>query len=89
MWSIKTDNDANYTEEIKADINSKPNVKFILNDSDTKGYFTIDRLYNSVDLKNHSIFICGPDTMRESYIKQLMEKGVSIRDIHYEEFSFR
>ncbi len=27
--------------------------------------------------------------MRESYIKQLLKKGVSIRDIHFKEFSFR
>ena len=45
--------------------------------------------YNSQTIKDHSIFICGAEVMRESYIKQLLEKGISINDIHYEEFSFR
>ncbi len=89
VWSVKKKEDANYNDEIEAEVTQKSNVKFALNDSDTKGQFTIDRLYHSVDLKNHSIFICGPEAMRESYIKQLLQKGVSIRDIHYEEFSFR
>ena len=53
------------------------------------GHFAIDKMYHSIDLKDHSIFICGPEIMRESYIKQLLQKGVSIHDIHYEEFSFR
>ncbi len=89
VWSVKKKEDANYNDEIEAEVSQKSNVKFVLNDSDTKGQFTIDRLYHSVDLKNQSIFICGPEAMRESYIKQLLQKGVSIRDIHYEEFSFR
>ncbi len=89
VWSIKTLKEANYKEEIETVVSDKPNVKFIINNSDTKGYFTIDKMYKSIDLKNYSIFICGPEVMRESYIKQLLQKGVSIRDIHYEEFSFR
>jgi predicted ferric reductase len=46
-------------------------------------------MYKSATIKNHSIFICGPEALRESHIKQLLQKGVSIKDIHYEEFSFR
>ena len=89
VWSVKSEKEANYKEEIESVVSDKSNIKFILNDTDTKGYFTIDRLYQSINLKDHSIFICGPEVMRESYIKQLLQKGVSIRDIHFEEFSFR
>jgi len=89
VWSIKTLKEANYKEEIETVVSDKPNVKFVINDTDTKGFFTIDKMYKSIDLKDHSIFICGPEVMRESYIKQLLQKGVSIQDIHYEEFSFR
>lgn len=89
VWSVRTASDANYQEEIEAVTAEKAFVKYILNDSEKKGQFTIDKLYQSADLKGHSIFICGPEQMRESYIKQLLQKGVSIRDIHYEEFSFR
>ena len=89
VWSVRTANDANYREEIEAVTTEKAFLKYILNDSETQGQFTIEKLYQSADLKDQSIFICGPDVMRESYIRQLLEKGVSIRDIHYEEFSFR
>lgn len=89
VWSVKRLSEANYKEEIEDNAAKNPNLKFILNDTETKGLFTIDQLYKSVDLKNTSIFICGPEVMRESYIKQLLQKGVSIKDIHFEEFSFR
>lgn len=89
VWGINALKEANYKEEIEQDVASKSNIDFILNDSDTKGHFSIDKIYQSIDLKDHSVFICGPEVMRESYIKQLLQKGVSIRDIHYEEFSFR
>ncbi len=89
VWSVKTLKEANYRKEIESVLSDKPNVRFTLNDSDTKGHFTIDRIYRSVELQDQSIFICGPELLRESYIKQLLQKGVSIRDIHYEEFSFR
>ncbi len=89
IWSVKTKKEANYQDEIVAEANNNDNINYVLNNSSTDGYFTIDKLYKSVDLTEHSIFICGPEVMRESYIKQLLQKGVSIRDIHYEEFSFR
>ncbi|MFK5857163.1 MAG: ferric reductase-like transmembrane domain-containing protein [Bacteroidota bacterium] len=89
VWSVKTKGEANYQDEIVSETKQNDNINYILNDSSTDGYFTVDKLYKSVDLAEHSIFICGPEVMRESYIEQLLQKGVSIRDIHYEEFSFR
>jgi len=89
VWSVRTIAQANYKEEIKNIVAQKSNIKFELSDSETHGYFTIDKLYTSNQLKDHSVFICGPEVMRESYIDELLQKGVSINDIHYEEFSFR
>ena len=89
VWSVNSVDQANYKNEIKKAVSGKPMVKFVLWDTDTKGHFAIEKMYKSATIKDHSIFICGPDVMRESYIKQLLQKGVSIRDIHYEEFSFR
>ncbi len=89
VWSVGSIDQANYKDEIENIAAQNQNIQFVLWDSETKGYFTIDKMYKSATIKNHSIFICGPDTMRESYIKQLLQKGVSIKDIHYEEFSFR
>lgn len=89
VWSVKSFDQANYKNEIESIVKQNPNINFNLWDSETKGYFSIDKMYRTATIKSHSIFICGPEVMRESYIKQLLQKGVSIRDIHYEEFSFR
>ncbi len=89
VWSVKSIDEANYKDETENISSQNPNLNFVLWDSETKGYFTMGKLYKSSTLGNKSIFICGPEIMRESYIKQLLEKGVSINDIHYEEFSFR
>jgi len=89
VWSVNSADQANYKDEIEKSVSGKPKVNFVLWDTDTKGHFAIEKMYKSATIKEHSVFICGPDVMRESYIKQLLQKGVSIRDIHYEEFSFR
>lgn len=89
VWSVKSKEEANYQEEIEEIASEKQNLKFVLWDSKTKGHFSIGDRYNSQTIKDHSVFICGAEVMRESYIKQLLEKGISINDIHYEEFSFR
>ena len=89
IWSVKAKDQANYKEEIEAAISNKPFINFILWDSESKGYFTIDKIFNTHNIKNHSVLICGSEVMRESYIKQLLEKGLSLSEIQYEEFSFR
>ena len=89
VWSVRSIEQANYKDEIDCVAAEKANINFVLWDSDAKGFFTIDRMYKSATIENHSILICGPEVMRESHIRQLLEKGVSIKDIHYEEFSFR
>jgi predicted ferric reductase len=89
VWSVNSIDQANYKDEIENISEKKPNINFVLWDSETKAYFSIDKMYKSTTIMNHSIFICGPEVMRESYIRQLLEKGVSIKNIHYEEFSFR
>lgn len=89
IWSVNSINQANYKDEIENICQNNANINFVLWDSETKGYFNIDKMYKSTTIKDHSIFICGPEIMRETYIKQLLYKGVSIKNIHYEEFSFR
>ncbi len=89
VWSVKTIGQASYKEEIENIAAKKPTLNFVLSDTENQGLFSIDKMYKSVELKNTSILICGPEAMRESYIKQLLQKGVSINDIHFEEFSFR
>ena len=89
VWSVGTVEEANYKEEVEQIAAEKGNIQFVLWDTATKGYFTIDQQFTSSSLRDHSVFICGPEKMRESYIDQLLEKGVAMEDIHYEEFGFR
>lgn len=89
VWSVNSLDEANYKNEIEQAVAKNSRLKFVIWNSDEKGFFSIDKLYDSSTIKNHSVFICGAEVMRESYIKQLNEKGISIKDIHYEEFSFR
>ncbi len=89
VWCVKSASQANYKDEIEEVTKNKPNIDFYLWDSGEKGFFSVGQLFDSRKIKGHSVFICGPESMRESYIRQLLEKGVPIRDIHYEEFSFR
>jgi predicted ferric reductase len=89
LWSVQSVEQANYKKEIEDIAAQKKNINFVLWDTDTKGYFSINKKYKSTTIKGKSIFICGPEAMREDYIKQLLEKGVLLQDVHYEEFSFR
>ena len=89
VWSVKTEEQANYKDEIESIVAQNKRVRFVLWDSDTKGYFSIDKMYDSSAIKDHSVYICGPEAMRENQIKQLLEKGLNFGQIHYEEFSFR
>ena len=89
VWSASSKDQANYKTEIEEATKLNPNFKFVAWDSEKQNHFHIEKLYKTEMLKEHSIYVCGPEVMRESYIKQLLQKGVSIGDIHYEEFSFR
>ena len=89
VWCVKTLDDAPYREEIERIAAEKENITFIMQDSAAKGRYRIEHHFDSTELKDYAVFICGSEHMREDFIKQLLGKGVSIDDIHYEEFSFR
>ena len=43
---------------------------------------------NIPDLRNHDVYVCGPDRMAESVVDALREGGVPRRQIHHESFEF-
>lgn len=51
VWSVKTIEQANYKEEIENIADKKPNLNFVLSDTENQGHFSIDKMYQSVDLK--------------------------------------
>jgi ferredoxin-NADP reductase len=43
---------------------------------------------NIPDLRNHDVYVCGPDRMAESVVAALREAEVPRRQIHHESFEF-
>ncbi|MCP4294786.1 MAG: hypothetical protein GY786_04190 [Proteobacteria bacterium] len=88
-WVVRSNEVSNHAAEIEKQKEEQQNVTTTIHNSDKEGLFHIGSKYISKDLEDRSIFICGPVMMRESLISQLLEKGVSIKNIHWEEFAFR
>lgn len=89
IWSVRGEEALNYRHEINTAIQRNASLEVVTHRSDTGGNFLIGSAFTSLSLRERSVFICGPEAMRESCITQLLEKGVATRDIHCEEFKFR
>ena len=63
-------------------------LHYIPHSSDSQGYLTPEVIADRVgDLKNKVFLICGPKTMMDSLLEQLMEAGVPFEEIFVEDFS--
>lgn len=88
FWCVKNIGEAVYLPELKSLAKDNPNFEFMIWSSDDKGYLTVDELGVS-DFENNAYLLCGPQTLKESVMKQLKTKGVKKDRIYDEEFSFR
>ncbi len=88
FWCVNSESDAVYTNELVNLAENNPNFYYSYWASNNTGYLTIDKL-NITDLESKAFFICGPEALKKSIIKQLKEKGVKMTDIYDEEFTFR
>lgn len=84
IWSIKEKSEAIFKEEILKDLPS--NIEFILHNVNEKGFFKFENYKNKIK-KDILLYICGPEVMRESIIKDAKKLGVE--KINFEEFNFR
>jgi predicted ferric reductase len=89
VWSVNEADEAFRHEEIEALTRGKPNVEYERHIVAKDGFLEISERHVRDDPNDYSVFICGPVAMRESFIEQLVTFGISHRDIHFEEFSFR
>lgn len=48
----------------------------------------LDPLLRKKEIKNTAVYVCGPDLMRKSVIKDLKSSGIVSKNIHWEKFSF-
>lgn len=87
-WGVKNEAEAVYKYELEEIAKDNPNFDYSIWPSDEKGHMAIDGL-EIENLDNKAFFICGPEALKKSLMKQLLSKGVKMEDIYDEEFAFR
>jgi len=88
FWCVNSESEASNKAELVALADNNPNFEFVLWCSNDKGYLNADGLGIS-DFKKYAYLICGPEALKQSFMKQLKIRGVNKNDIYDEEFSFR
>jgi predicted ferric reductase len=88
-WSVREKSEAVYDQELRTLEGKNSSFRYHLWLTDEQGFLTVNELGERDDLLNCDFLICGPAEMRDAMISQLKEKGISTRQIHFEEFSFR
>ena len=88
FWCVNNKEEAVYAEELQKVADNNPNFQFTIWPSNDAGHLTVDEL--GIDNhRNKGYLLCGPEALKTSMIKQLVEKGVSQGNIYDEEFAFR
>ncbi len=88
FWCVNKAEEAVYSAELEKVSRNNPNLNVHIWASSTQGYIKVDNL-NVDDFSKTAFFICGPAALKQSLFKSLKSKGVSMADIHDEEFAFR
>jgi predicted ferric reductase len=88
-YSVKSQEEAVYLNELQTNAVNNSNFKFNLWNANEKGYINAQLVSNlSNGLNGKDIFFCGPPKLMESLKNQFVSLGVDIKNIHYEDFSF-
>ncbi len=88
FWCVKNKEEAVYLEELTSISNNNPNFEFVIWTSEENGYLTANSL-GLFEFNDKAYLVCGPQTLKESLMKQLKAKGVKQNRIYDEEFTFR
>jgi predicted ferric reductase len=88
-YSVKTNTEAVYDQEIKDYQISMPTLKYYLHVTDANNYLTAQKIKTDVpEFTNCLFYICGPSSMMTSLSAQLQQLGIKRENIIYENFSF-
>ena len=88
FYCVEVAEEAYYHDEITALGMKEEYLHYIPHSSDSQGYLTPEVIADRVgDLKNKVFLICGPKTMMDSLLEQLMKAGVPFEEIFVEDFS--
>lgn len=88
FWSVKNDGDAIYSRELQELTENNKHFEYSVWVSEEKGQLAIGKL-NIENIPSKAYFVCGPESLKKSIIKQLRAKGVKMKNIYDEEFAFR
>ena len=86
------DGEAPFADEVRAAAGRDPGLVVHLVDTRVQGRLTVDRVLDAVDpaeLRDLSVFMCGPEPMLRAFTAGLREAGVPKRRIHREHFDWR
>lgn len=99
FYLCKDRSEASFDDDIMAHVASSPfggleqarqdGFEYVLHESRTQGRFTVAHIEKVIGegLDSRLFFLCGPTSMMEALGAQLLERGVSPRDIFVEDFN--
>jgi len=90
-YSVRTQADALYLDEIQAVAAREPGLRVHLIVTTTQGRLTVEQIQRDTigRLIDTHVFLCGPLAMTESFTRGLHAVGVPRDQIHSEHFAFR
>lgn len=88
IWSVRSMDQAIYSDEIETLMSSMPNAQFTIHDSGQHGKLTAATALNSAQNVEH-VFLCGPGAMTSDLTTQFHATGLSREQIVSERFEFR
>ena len=91
FYCVRNEESAAHLRELAALAGELPNFTLILHASEASGRATAETILEAtgMDASNLTIAFCGPDPMRKALTKGFAARGVSVRNISYEEFEIR
>lgn len=91
FYTVRSESDALFLDEIKQHVAQQESVNFHLICSDQGERLTADRMAEAMtgDFAERSLFLCGPAPMVKTLRQQAKAKGMPTSAIHFEKFAIR
>lgn len=90
FYTVRSKEDALFLDEFTSADARFANFRFHLFCSNVDGHLNAEKIESITgSVAERDCYFCGPAPMTEGIAQQLKGKGVSAKDVHFEEFSFR
>lgn len=92
VWSVKSQADAVYLDELQTYQSVMPHFSVLLHLSGQEGYLTLSGLTQRLGPRyvlQSMVYLCGPLVLTKSLTQNLRKIGLKRRDILSEEFALR